>query len=71
MNILKMENITMQFGGVVAVDNLSLEYNDPQFLEGRQPNRNFIIHKAYIVFRKLVVDINIILRILKDCICRF
>ena len=26
-NILKVENVTMQFGGVVAVDNLNLEIN--------------------------------------------
>ena len=26
-NILKVENATMQFGGVVAVDNLNLEIN--------------------------------------------
>ena len=24
-NVLKVENVTMQFGGVVAVDNLNLE----------------------------------------------
>ena len=26
-SILKVENVTMQFGGVVAVDNLNLEVN--------------------------------------------
>ena len=26
-NVLKVENVTMQFGGVVAVDNLNLEVN--------------------------------------------
>ena len=25
--VLKVENVTMQFGGVVAVDNLDLEVN--------------------------------------------
>ena len=27
-NVLRLDNITMQFGGVVAVDNLSLEVNE-------------------------------------------
>ena len=27
-NILQVNDITMQFGGVVAVDNLSLEVNE-------------------------------------------
>ena len=26
-NVLKVENITMQFGGVIAVDNMNLEIN--------------------------------------------
>ena len=26
-NVLRLENVTMQFGGVVAVNNLSLEVN--------------------------------------------
>ena len=26
-NVLRMENVTMQFGGVVAVNNLSLQVN--------------------------------------------
>ena len=26
-NVLKVENVTMQFGGVIAVDNLNLEVN--------------------------------------------
>ena len=26
-NVLKLENITMQFGGVIAVNDLSLEVN--------------------------------------------
>ena len=40
MNILKMENITMQFGGVVAVDNLSLEVNEGEIVSimSRQEN---------------------------------
>ena len=31
-NVLKVENITMQFGGVVAVDNLSLEVNEGEIV---------------------------------------
>lgn len=27
-NVLRLDNITMQFGGVVAVDNLSLDVNE-------------------------------------------
>ena len=27
-NVLKVENVTMQFGGVVAVDNLNMEVNE-------------------------------------------
>lgn len=38
MNILKMENITMQFGGVVAVDNLSLEVNEGEIVSLIGPN---------------------------------
>ena len=26
-NVLNVENVTMQFGGVVAVDNMNLEVN--------------------------------------------
>ena len=26
-NVLKVENVTMQFGGVLAVDNMSIEVN--------------------------------------------
>ena len=37
-NILKMENITMQFGGVVAVDNLSLEVNEGEIVSLIGPN---------------------------------
>ena len=31
-NVLKLENVTMQFGGVVAVDNLSLEVNEGEIV---------------------------------------
>ena len=26
-NVLKVENVTMQFGGVIAVDNMNIEVN--------------------------------------------
>ena len=31
-NVLRLDNITMQFGGVVAVDNLSLEVNEGEIV---------------------------------------
>ena len=31
-NVLKVENATMQFGGVVAVDNLSMEVNEGEIV---------------------------------------
>nr|WP_326186075.1 ABC transporter ATP-binding protein [uncultured Oscillibacter sp.] len=37
-NILKMENVTMQFGGVVAVDNLNLEINKGEIVALIGPN---------------------------------
>ncbi len=37
-NVLKMENITMQFGGVVAVNNLSLEVNRGEIVSLIGPN---------------------------------
>ena len=37
-NILKIENATMQFGGVVAVDNLSLEVNEGEIVALIGPN---------------------------------
>lgn len=37
-NVLKMENVTMQFGGVVAVDNLSLEVNKGEIVSLIGPN---------------------------------
>ena len=37
-NILKVENATMQFGGVVAVDNLSLEVNEGEIVALIGPN---------------------------------
>ena len=30
--VLKVENVTMQFGGVVAVDNLNLEINQGEIV---------------------------------------
>ena len=37
-NVLKVENITMQFGGVVAVDNLNLEVNKGEIVSLIGPN---------------------------------
>ena len=37
-NILRVENATMQFGGVVAVDNLSLEVNEGEIVALIGPN---------------------------------
>ncbi len=37
-NLLKIENITMQFGGVVAVDNLNLEVNKGEIVALIGPN---------------------------------
>ena len=37
-NVLSVENVTMQFGGVVAVDNLSLEVNEGEIVALISPN---------------------------------
>ena len=37
-NVLKVENVTMQFGGVVAVDNLNLEINQGEIVALIGPN---------------------------------
>ena len=37
-NVLKVENITMQFGGVVAVDNVSLEVDKGEIMSLIGPN---------------------------------
>ena len=37
-NVLRLENITMQFGGVVAVDNLSMEVNEGEIVALIGPN---------------------------------
>ena len=37
-NMLKIENATMQFGGVVAVDNLNLEINEGEIVALIGPN---------------------------------
>lgn len=37
-NVLRVNDITMQFGGVVAVDNLSLEVNEGEIVALIGPN---------------------------------
>ena len=37
-NVLRLENVTMQFGGVVAVNNLSLEVNKGEIVALIGPN---------------------------------
>lgn len=37
-NVLKVENVTMQFGGVIAVDNLNLEVNQGEIVSLIGPN---------------------------------
>ena len=37
-NVLRLENITMQFGGVIAVDNLSMEVNEGEIVALIGPN---------------------------------
>ena len=37
-NVLKVEHVTMQFGGVVAVDNLNLEVNKGEIVSLIGPN---------------------------------
>jgi len=37
-NVLRLENVTMQFGGVVAVDNVSLEVNEGEIIALIGPN---------------------------------
>ena len=37
-NVLKVENVTMQFGGVVAVDNMNLEVNEGEIVALIGPN---------------------------------
>ena len=37
-NVLRLENVTMQFGGVVAVNNLSMEVNDGEIVALIGPN---------------------------------
>ena len=32
-NVLHVENVTMQFGGVVAVNNLSMDINEGEIVE--------------------------------------
>ena len=37
-NVLKVENATMQFGGVVAVNNLNMEINEGEIVALIGPN---------------------------------
>ena len=37
-NVLKVENVTMQFGGVVAVNNLNMEINEGEIVALIGPN---------------------------------
>jgi len=37
-NVLRLEDITMQFGGVVAINNLSLEVNQGEIVALIGPN---------------------------------
>lgn len=37
-NVLKIENVTMQFGGVIAVDNMNLEVNEKEIVSLIGPN---------------------------------
>ena len=37
-NVLRLENVTMQFGGVVAVNNLSMEINKGEIVALIGPN---------------------------------
>ena len=37
-SVLRLENVTMQFGGVVAVNNLSLEVNQGEIVALIGPN---------------------------------
>jgi len=37
-NVLKVENVTMQFGGVVAVDSMNLEVNVGEIISLIGPN---------------------------------
>ena len=39
---MSVENVTMQFGGVVAVDNLSLEVNEGEIVALIGPNLSLI-----------------------------
>ncbi|MCI9252699.1 MAG: ATP-binding cassette domain-containing protein, partial [Lachnospiraceae bacterium] len=37
-NVLKVENVTMQFGGVIAVDNMNLEVDKGEIVSLIGPN---------------------------------
>ena len=37
-HVLKVENVTMQFGGVIAVDNMNLEVNKGEIISLIGPN---------------------------------
>ena len=37
-NVLKVENVTMQFGGVIAVDNMNIVVNEKEIVSLIGPN---------------------------------
>ena len=37
-NVLRVENVVMQFGGVIAVDNLNMEVNEHEIVALIGPN---------------------------------
>ena len=48
-NVLSVENVTMQFGGVVAVDNLNLEVNEGEIAQSTEQENYRKLRRAYLV----------------------